>query len=212
MLARKTGPHHSRIRLSSRAFRDSKTVCHNDCSYGSCGWRSILMTQNMKFPILSVRSMSCARTGRRCCAALATSSRKQIGPTASGGTGRVAALAGMPADCGARRNRLIDANDSRVYLGLIPALLPVPTRNGESMLQAILYRCWLNLRFPRAAKSVASLLPELEEDWEMFRPGALGNVQHCGCSKSPAKYGECGGDVPQTDVFPLGQKDAAWEK
>lgn len=80
------------------------------------------------------------------------------------------------------------------------------------MLQAILYRCWLNLRFPRVAKSVASLLPDLEDDWEMFRPGALGHVQYCRCSKSPAKYGERGGDVPQTDVFPLGQKDAAWEK
>jgi hypothetical protein len=80
------------------------------------------------------------------------------------------------------------------------------------MLQAILYRCWLNLRFPRVAKSVASLLPELEDDWEMFRLGALGHVQYCGCSKSPAKYRECGGEVPQTDVFPLGQKDAAWEK
>ena len=210
--ARKTGPHHARIRLSGRGLRDSKTICYDASSYGGCGWRSILMTRNMKFPILSVRSMSCPRTGRRCCAALATSSRNQLGPTASGGTGRVASNAGIPADCGARRNRLIDANDSRVYLGLIPALLPVPTRNGESMLQAILYRCWLNLRFPRVAKSVASLLPELEKDWEMFRPGALGNVQHCGCRKSPAIYGECGGDVLQTDMFPLGQKDAAWEK
>ena len=113
---------------------------------------------------------------------------------------------------GARRNRLIDANDSRVYLGFIPALLPDPTRNGETTIQAIMNRCWLNLLYPRFAKSVASLLPELEEDWKMFRPGALGSVQHCGCSKSQAKYGECGGDVPQTDVFPISQKDAAWEK
>src|SRR6516165_1296631 len=44
MPARKTGPHHSRIRLSGHAFRDNKTVCHNGRSYGSCGWRSILMT------------------------------------------------------------------------------------------------------------------------------------------------------------------------
>jgi len=80
------------------------------------------------------------------------------------------------------------------------------------MLQAILYRCWLNLRFPRVAKSVASLLPALEDDREMFRPDALGHVQYCECSKSQAKYGECGGDVPQSDVFPLGQKDAGWEK
>lgn len=74
----------------------------------------------------------------------------------------VASLAGIPAEYGARRNRLIDANDSRVYLGVIPVSLPAPTRNGESMLQAILYRCWLNQRFPRVAKSVASLLPEFE--------------------------------------------------
>ena len=63
MPARKTGPHHSRIRLSGRAFRDSKIICHNDCSYGSCGWRSILMTQNMKFLILAVRSMFARELG-----------------------------------------------------------------------------------------------------------------------------------------------------
>lgn len=44
------------------------------------------------------------------------------------GTSRVASLAGIPADCGARRNRLIDAKDSWVYLGLIPALLPSPNQ------------------------------------------------------------------------------------
>ena len=64
------------------------------------------------------------------------------------------------------------------------------------MLQAILYRCWLNLRFPRVAKSVASLLPELQDDWELFRSDALDQVQSSGCSESPAKDGARGGDVP----------------
>jgi hypothetical protein len=52
------------------------------------------------------------------------------------------------------------------------------------MLQAILYRCWLNLRFPRVAKSVASLLPELEDDWEMFRLGASATFNTAGVAKA----------------------------